>query len=115
MSGDADTLVARLRSQAKRHEWLPGAHALVADAADALERLTRERDRLQHIIECADTPLMRDVLAGKQAAEADARRLRACYLADHDDHCGCTSPGSESSCIFDGLRAALTPTGEQAE
>lgn len=41
---------------------------------DQWKAAERERDQARHIIECADTPLMRDVLAAKLAAEALAER-----------------------------------------
>ncbi len=39
------------------------------------EALQAERDRLQHLIDCAGTPLMRDVLAERDAAEQRAEGI----------------------------------------
>jgi hypothetical protein len=62
-----DALLARVKQADEREAWWE-----IRDAEAA-----KEIARFQHIIDCADTPLMRDVLADKLAAErevADSRR-----------------------------------------
>ena len=47
----------------------------------ALDELLAENERLQHIIDCANTPLMVDVLRARDEALAENQRLR--QLVDH--------------------------------
>ena len=64
--------------------WDQSAYDVCCDTRDEAElrvrELEKERDRLQHFIECADTPLMRDVLQRvrelEEALEAAERELR---------------------------------------
>ena len=81
---DALTALARLteRLEAAEREVLREADQsqLLIDAAEErAAELEKERDRLQHSIECADTPLMRDVLERVRELE-DALR----DIAHHD-------------------------------
>jgi rubrerythrin len=57
----------------------PDNAALIAKLRRAEERAQaaeRERDRAKFLMECADTPLMRDVMTSRDAAEAQVRELR---------------------------------------
>ena len=80
----ADAALARLteRLEAAEREVLREADQsqLLIDAAEErAAELEKERDRLQHFIECANTPLMRDVLERVRELE-DALR----DIAHHD-------------------------------
>jgi len=49
------------------YEWESTAKRDLAHLRSLLLRAEEERDRLQHIIDCADTPLMRDVMRERDA------------------------------------------------
>lgn len=53
---------------------LAAANARILELTNANIGIAEERDRLQHIIDCADTPLMRDVMRERDEAREDARK-----------------------------------------
>lgn len=60
----------------------PGIVGAAEKMKEALAAVTAERDALQHIIDCANTPLMRDVLAERDAlrkAIQDAPHASSCH------------------------------------
>lgn len=50
------------------HPWLERAWRAETRAGELERELDEARAALQHFVECADTPLMRDVLAERDAA-----------------------------------------------
>ena len=54
-----------------------GAFKDVRILLSALVAAEAERDRLQHFVDCADTPLMRDVMAARDKAEAERDKALA--------------------------------------
>lgn len=77
---DALTALASIEERLAELEARPIARRI--DDLRRAEAAERERDALQHIIDCADTPLMRDVLAERAAAstlagEFSVRALKA--------------------------------------
>lgn len=60
--------------------WIDTPNGVIGCSAEEDARtilaLLAERDRLQHIIDCADTPLMRDVLAERDRLRGALREVR---------------------------------------
>ena len=57
-----------------------GAFKDVRILLSALVAAEAERDRLQHFVDCADTPLMRDVMAARDKAEAELDEMKRAYM-----------------------------------
>lgn len=58
------------------------------DILKRLEQAEAERNALQHIIDCADTPLMRDVMAARDQAKAKLTRSETAFGILSDSHPG---------------------------
>ena len=110
MSEDEKATVGRLRAQ---HECglmgLPPNHTVVSygDAADALDRIARERDEAR-VIESEKDETIRYLLAVRNKAEAEIERLRE---ALEDLVSACELPGDhcEVEQAMPRARAALAP------
>lgn len=93
--GEATNYVSRLYADAALAELmslcedlylkrLPCREAEVAQRR--YEQAEAERDALQHIIDCADTPLMRDVMAARDQAKAKLTRSETAFGILSDSH-----------------------------
>jgi ABC-type transporter Mla subunit MlaD len=78
--------------------------AALDELVAALERAEQRAARAEHFIECADTPLMRDVLAKRDEAVARAERAEQALrdLLAHEGH----NSILHARCLADAFRIA---------
>ena len=79
-ASDRDVEIVREALREASYANSEDGYAALARLTERLAELERERDRLQHFIECADTPLMRDVLQRVRELEEALRMLWDNYL-----------------------------------
>lgn len=69
----------RLRVEAEADRVCSLEQGAAECAEKRAERAEAERNALQHIIDCADTPLMRDVMAARDRAKAKLTRSETAF------------------------------------